>query len=388
MKNELALPALMPPSHGEDYPKVRIFKKRRIPSARGIRILIALFTVTAAVLALFLQVLSGARGVSEGSETQASPPTNAPTAESTESPSEEGESLPVFLPETEISLPESTKAALDSEGQKETEPISDSDTENISIPEGAFPIKEAVFSSAHAPTVNYTAHRFDISSLRAMASAVISPGGSGPAVLVISSHTSECFLPAGAGFYDPNSHETHTDDPEKNLTAIAGIFTAALEENGIKVIHITAQCDSEGSSRAYINAGIEISKALAKYPSIKYVIDIDRAVSVDADGALLRSTVSLGSRDYAPITLSVSGGKNLGYSKICQNLALALRLNEMIFEQSESLSRPVLICDAAYTDGYSPRCLKVEIGSYTSSFDEAAASASMLGELFALLLNS
>ena len=60
----------------------------------------------------------------------------------------------------------------------------------------------------------------------------------------------------------------------------------------------------------------------------------------------------------------------------------------MIFEQSESLSRPVLICDAAYTDGYSPRCLKVEIGSYTSSFDEAAASASMLGELFALLLNS
>lgn len=386
MSNEISLPELMPPRMSGEPP---IFRKRRLAVPKGIRVIAAVVTVCTAVGAFFIfnplnrslptlpdgstpPLLSTDNALSEG--------TSAPSRDETTSE----ESLPVALPIESESL--TTDAEANTE--KETEPQSDSAEATDTVPDGAFSIKEVTYPSQRADIVNYSAHSFNIDALEVMASAVISPSGGGPTVLIISTHTSERYLPTGALYYHPDEHKTHSDDPSENMTAVAKAFCDALTDCGIEAIHITAPCDSEGSSKAYINARNEVSRALALYPSIKYVIDIERAAETDSNRNLLRSSVELGSKRYAPIKLTVSGGGSLGYSRVCQNLSFALRLNALISEQSPSLTRPVQIADAVYIDGSTPRSLKIEIGSYTSTLDEAVSSAALLGELFCLLLNS
>jgi stage II sporulation protein P len=172
------------------------------------------------------------------------------------------------------------------------------------------------------------------------------------------------------------------------MTAVARAFCETLRSFGIGAVHVTSPCDLQGSNRAYINARNEITKIIAENPSIKYVIDVERATDTNGASELLRTSVSLGNKSYAPIRLTVSGGGSLEYMRICQNLSFALRLNGLVAEQSASLTRPVQIADAVYTDGNSPRNLKIEIGSYTSTLDEAVSSAELLAELFSLLLGS
>lgn len=386
MSNEITLPELMPPQSNCSIP---IFRKRKLALSAKARALAAVFVLCAIVGIFFV--------INPSSSPDTTPPDNSPPAathetdqktdapQKTEGPtSTAAESIPVVLPiESEPSADTQNSAE-----EKETEPTCDSEEISNPIPDGAFPIKEVSFPTQHAEIINLTPHTFNTDQLEIMASGVIAPNQRGATVLVISTHTSECFLPTGALYYHPNEHKTHSENPAENMVAVAKAFCDTLADCGIEAVHVTAQCDSSGSSKAYINARNEIATALAQNPNIKYVIDIERASETDSLGNLIRTSVPLGQKSYAPIKLTVSGAGSLGYSRICQNLSLALQLNALISEQSASLTRPVQIADAVYTDGNSPRSLKIEIGSYTSTLDEAVSSSKLLAELFALLLNS
>lgn len=382
MSNEISLPELMPPEENG----APILRKRRPYFPVRMRILLAVFAICVAIGAAF--IVSPWRATQKPQKTEPPSPVTSGGAVTTEestpvaSSGEAEDSLPVVLPI------ESDTARTDTEAEKkETEPTPDSAVSDVILPSGAIPIKEVTYPCDRADIVNYTAHSFDLDVLEVMSSAVIPQSGNGPTVLIISAHTSECYLPAGALYYSPDEHLTHTSDKEANVTAVAAALYRSLSECGINALHITVPCDGDGSSRAYINARNAISEALALHPSIKYVLDVERAIDTDADGKLLRSAVALGKTSYAPIRLTVSGGGSLSYQRICQNLAFALRLNGLLSEQSPSLTRPVQIADAVYTDGSTPRTLKIEVGSYTSTLDEAVSSAYLLGELIALLLS-
>lgn len=386
MSNKISLPELMPPQSDGEFP---IFRKRKRFTPKRMRALIAVIAICVAVGAFFIFNPSK-RPISPPPEGDITTVHSTESTHSSDTPTSEppvtstAESLPVLLPLESEPITNATEAST----PKETEPQSDSVETTLSVPNGAFSIKEVSYPTQRADIINYTAHTFNVDALEVMTSAVIVPSGNGPTVLIISTHTSECYLPASALYYHPDEHKTHSDNPAENMTAVAKAFYDALTDCGINAIHITVPCDSDGSSKAYINARNEIARVIAQHPEIKYVIDIERAIETDSDGNLLRTSVILGSKQYAPIKLTVSGGGSLGYSRICQNLSFALKLNAQINEQSPSLTRPVQIADAVYTDGSTPRTLKIEIGNYTSTLDEAVSSASLLGELFALLLDS
>ena len=387
MPNEITLPELMPPQSDRSHIS---FRKRRALIPLSIRLIFAVSVICTVTCALFIFVALGRSDPKLPDPDGAPAPitdteaTNALVSESCTEESTVPETIPVVLPyeSEEITEP------VESSEQKETEPHGSSAETIFILPEGAFPVKEVTYPTERAKLVNYTAHSFDTDLLEVMASAVITPSSDGPAVLVISSHTSECYLPEGAKYYHPNEHKTHSTDPEQNMTAVARAFCETLRSFGIGAVHVTSPCDLQGSNRAYINARNEITKIIAENPSIKYVIDVERATDTNGASELLRTSVSLGNKSYAPIRLTVSGGGSLEYMRICQNLSFALRLNGLVAEQSASLTRPVQIADAVYTDGNSPRNLKIEIGSYTSTLDEAVSSAELLAELFSLLLGS
>ncbi len=227
MSNEITLPELMPPQ-ADRSPLT--FRKRRMFVPKGIRIISAVVAICTVTCALFIFVASRRLNPElPDPEVPAVPNSDSITtdvfiSESLTETISVPESVPVMLPYESEEIPKPSESSE----QKETEPQGGSAETTFILPEGAFSIKEVTYPTERAKLVNYTARTFDIDRLEIMASAVIPPNANGPTILIISSHTSECYLPTDAKYYHPSEHKTHSSDPEQNMTAVAVAFCNAL----------------------------------------------------------------------------------------------------------------------------------------------------------------
>lgn len=306
---------------------------------------------------------------------------------SSESVGDSESSLPVVLP---VESEQSTQTEAQT-GDTNAVPSPSDTAQNTSpaIPEGAVHIVDAVISANRPALINETGHKADVEFLSVMKSAVIKPSGkAGPLVLVISTHTSESYLPAGTEFYLSSGELARSDDPSENMIAVGEALCKTLEDAGIPTLHIKTAHDREGAGGAYIESAKSILQALAQYPSIRYVIDLHRSAEVDGEGNLIRESVRIGDERFARISVDVSGGGECPSERVNLNLALALQLNERLSDFCVDLTHPVRISDGCYNADLSPRALKIEIGSCASTLQEAKRSAVLLGEVLALLLFS
>lgn len=303
-------------------------------------------------------------------------------------------SLPVVLPveseqstQTEKPADDATEAPI--EETESTPPTDTADGIRPSAPEGAVHIVDAVIPESRPTVINETGRKTDIGFLSVMKSAVIKPSSkTGPLVLIISTHTSESYLPAGTEFYLPDVELARSDDPSQNMIAVGEELCRVLESAGIPTLHIKTAHDRDGVGRAYIESAKSISQALASYPSIRYVIDLHRSAEVDAEGNLIRESVRIGDERFARISIDVSGCGECPSERVELNLALALQLNERLSDFYADLTRPVRISDGCYNADLAPRSLRIEIGSCASTLQEAKRSATLLGEALTLLLLS
>lgn len=407
--NNITLPELMPAKEHSKQENVCVqIRKRKLKLTRKICAVVLLCVGALALCAVGIDKLSSGAAADAlknklsglfGSESSFGSISSALTPQQSTSPTDTSmpeDTLPVILPieseeEYSTATPETDRSETVSPEPEETkkEPQNDSVKPQTPIPENAVRIVSGILPQSRPTLLNHSARHFDTDFLETMSSAIIPATGSGPIVLVIHTHTSEGYLPEGTEYYLPEGGElARNTNEEENIVAVGKAFCEALEAAGISAIHVTEQNDSEGSSKAYINSRNRIAEVLAIYPSIKYVIDLHRDVVTDSNGNLVRTAASLNGKNYAPITLTVSGGANLSGASVNANLSLALQLNDLLSDHCRELSNPVLIADAVYTDGHSPRSLKIDIGSCASTLEEAKESASLLGELFSLLIKS
>ncbi len=296
-------------------------------------------------------------------------------------------SLPVVLP---VESEQNTQTGEQTGDTEAVTPPSDT-AQNTSpaVPEGVVHIVDAAIPVSRPALINETGRKADVEFLSVMKSAVIKPSGSAePLVLIISTHTSESYLPEGTEFYLPSGELARSDDPSENMIAVGEALCRVLEEAGIPTLHIKTAHDREGAGRAYIESAKSISQALAQYPSVRYVIDLHRGAEVDGEGNLIRESVRIGDERFARISVDVSGCGECPSERVNLNLALALQLNERLSDFYADLTRPVRISDGCYNADLSPRSLRIEIGSCASTLQEAKRSATLLGEALALLLLS
>lgn len=306
-------------------------------------------------------------------------------------------SLPVILPvESEqngdTTSPANTTTPADTTTQSPSETTTPPDTEQTTcspLPEGAIRIVDAMIPVSRPAIINETGRKANVEFLSVMQSAVIRPSGNGtPLVLIISTHTSESYLPEGVEYFLPSGELARSEDPAENMIAVGEVLCKTLEEAGIPTLHIKTAHDGEGAGRAYIESAKSIAKALAENPSIRYVIDLHRSAEVDANGNIIRESVRLGDERFARISVDVSGGGECPSESVNLNLALALQLNGVLSDFCADLTLPVRISDSCYNADLSPRTLKIEIGSCASTLQEAKTSAVLLGEALSLLLLS
>ena len=203
-----------------------------------------------------------------------------------------------------------------------------------------------------------------------------------PLVLIIHTHGTEGYSENGAISYLDNGGEiARSEDTSKNVVAVGAVMAETLNKNGISTLHCTVMHDRIQYKDSYSRAEETIKHYLAKYPSIKLVIDLHRDAIIKSTGELVRPVTVVNSKPTAQLMCVVGsdwGGESCPSWQ--NNLALALKLREALNKKYGNLCRPAYLRSSTYNQELSPFSLLLEVGACGNSLEEAKNAAKLAAE--------
>ncbi len=223
-------------------------------------------------------------------------------------------------------------------------------------------------SLQHTPTLSLSSHSTD------------------PQVLIMHTHTTECYMSYDAGYYNPTD-PTRSTDPARNMVAVGEAVAARLQAAGIGVLHDTTVYDQPYTG-AYVRSQQGVRRLLAEHPTIRVVLDLHRDAVYQSETTYLKPTAVLNGRAAAQVMVVV-GMKNTAAqpnTHTAENLALAVRLQQRLHQTHPGLARPLLLANAQYNQQLTNGSLLIEIGGHANTLDEALYSADLLGDVLADVL--
>lgn len=200
-------------------------------------------------------------------------------------------------------------------------------------------------------------------------------GNEAPCVLIIHRNCLEIY--SNGVYYSPSDSFYGYND---NVGDVGKAICDSLNECGIKSIHIDTIFANGGiysSKKEYENA---LKEALKKYPSISYVIEISRDVSVNKDMTLNKNVFN---EHYAQIKLTI--GSSIDENDIFwkKNLSFA----KALAEHSENLICDITLSSFELSQNIEPVCIRVDVGSYGNTINEAILSGKELASAICTVLN-
>ena len=211
-------------------------------------------------------------------------------------------------------------------------------------------------------------------------------GESGPQVLILHSHGSECYTPApGADILYSGNHRS--TDSRYNVVLAGNAMAEELEMAGIPVLHDRTLYDYPSYSGAYDRSLAAIETALAQYPSIQFILDVHRDAIEDTEGNEYKVISETGQGSAAQLTLVVgSDGSGLPHPNWMENLRLAVALQNQIAGEEPTLMRPILLRKSRYNQHATAGSLLVEVGAAGNAPEEAELAARLFARQLAELL--
>ena len=214
------------------------------------------------------------------------------------------------------------------------------------------------------------------------------PEGDAPAVLILHTHGTESYLPAGTPYYRAGE-DFRSEDPSRTVVAVGEVIARVLTERGVSVIHDTTMYDKEDYNTSYVSASRAVRRWLAEYPSIALVLDIHRDSIFDGDGNCVKPLSEPDGTPTAQVMLVVGSdadGSNLYYWR--RNMTLASHLQKELNDRSPTLARPINLRTWAFNQNLCSGSLLVEIGSCGNTIDEALEAGKRFAEAYAALLET
>ncbi len=201
----------------------------------------------------------------------------------------------------------------------------------------------------------------------------------GAQILIIHTHSSEAYTPAGLDKY-VDSGASRTQDNNYNVIRIGTELEKVFKKYGLSVVHDCGVYDYPSYTGSYERSCAAVEKYLSEYPSISVVIDLHR----DAIGSedVTYKTVATETGVCAAQLMFVMGTDESGleHPKWTENLRLALYLQNAVTEKHPSLMRPVQIVSYRYNQHLSTGSLILEVGSNGNTLQEALAAIRLFGE--------
>lgn len=212
--------------------------------------------------------------------------------------------------------------------------------------------------------------------------------GKGAHVLIIHTHGSEAYTPAGKNTYTPDDVD-RTVDTKYNVVRVGDEIESILKSKGISVIHDRNIYDSPTYSGSYTRALDAIGEHMKKNPGIKVILDIHRDSICADDGTKYKTMAQVNGKDCAQLMLVLSTGESgLPHPNWQENLKFGVKLQCQIANKYPGLMRPINLRKERFNMHVTTGSLLVEVGSSANTLDEAlTAIRPFAEELSALLLS-
>ncbi|MBQ8568557.1 MAG: stage II sporulation protein P [Oscillospiraceae bacterium] len=210
--------------------------------------------------------------------------------------------------------------------------------------------------------------------------------GGEPQVLIMHTHTTECYEPYETGYYDEN-RSTRTTDAENNMTLIGTMISNELAKKGIGVIHDTTVHDYPSYNGSYDRSRETVKNILEKYPSVKIVLDIHRD-AIEREGERIAPVAEIDGKKAAQIMIICGcDDGTMDMPDYTENLKLACFMQSGFERDYPDLARPVLFDYRHYNQDLTTGSLLIEVGGHANTLEQAEYSGTLIGKSLANTLS-
>ena len=225
---------------------------------------------------------------------------------------------------------------------------------------------------------NETGYQVDASQLLRQGPPMRLPA-QGPQVLILHTHGSEAYMPAGLDRYEAND-TNRTEDTQFNIIRVGDELAQQLTEAGLTVLHDREIYDYPSYTGSYTRSGRAVEHYLTEYPGIAVVLDVHRD-ALGADGVVYKTMAEENGVVASQVMLLVGSDESgLEHPHWQGNLALALYLQEAVGRRHPTLMRPVSLVPQRYNQHLTPGSLIVEVGSSGNTLQEALAAIRLFAD--------
>ncbi len=207
-----------------------------------------------------------------------------------------------------------------------------------------------------------------------------------PQVLIYHTHATESFCPFDTEIYDTRYNWRSTDN-NNNMVAVGAVMAQTLRERGIGVIQDTSQHDYPSYDGSYANSYRAVKDYLARYPTIKVVLDLHRD-AIERDGrVIVKPTLEVNGQKYAQLMIISNCDDGSGLiPNWRENLRFAAAFSDRLELNTPGITRPLMFSYRKYNQQLSTGALLLEFGSHANTLDEAKHTAVLVGEALAQVL--
>ncbi len=210
----------------------------------------------------------------------------------------------------------------------------------------------------------------------------------GPQVLILHTHATEAYTMPPGQEYTP-SGECRCTDPDCNMLRVGEALKAALEAEGLQVLHDGTLHDYPEYSGAYDRSLTTAQSYLEQYPTIRFILDVHRDAIYDTQGNPYKVVSPVAGLSAAQMSFVIgSDGGGLEHPRWLENLKLAAAVQRRLTEDYPTLMRPITLRSSRYNQHLTTGCLLVEVGAAGNSLDEALVSAGLLGKALAEVIQT
>lgn len=200
-----------------------------------------------------------------------------------------------------------------------------------------------------------------------------------PQILIIHTHSSEAYSPAGLDKYD-DLGTNRTLDQNCSVIRIGSELAQMLGDCGLEVIHDTQVFDYPSYTGSYNRSCEAIEKYLADYPSIRIVIDLHRD-ALGSDTVIYKTAATEKGVCAGQIMFVVgTDASGLEHPDWRQNLGLAVYLQNAVCQSYPSLMRPILLTKYRYNQNLTPGSVILEVGTNGNTLREALAAIRLFAQ--------
>lgn len=225
---------------------------------------------------------------------------------------------------------------------------------------------------------NETDIAVDAAALLQQGPAVTLPAGE-PQILIMHTHASEAFTPAGRDLY-PASDTCRTEDTNYNIVHVGDVLADTLEAAGLQVLHDRTIYDYPSYTGSYNRSGAAVQAYLSQYPSLRIVIDLHRD-ALCSDSVVYKTVAELPDAACSQVMLLVgTNASGLYHPYWEENLRLAVYLQDAVNTAHPTLMRPITLVNERYNQHLTRGSLIIEVGSSGNTLQEATRAVRLFGE--------